>query len=56
LKQLVGLPHVYALGAFENLKGEIQIFDGQPLITSVENGEAAIDDSYEKKATLLAWV
>lgn len=28
LDSLQTLPHLYALGALENLKGEIQIFDG----------------------------
>jgi len=55
LKELEGIPHLYALGAVENLKGEICIFDGQPLVTSVENGKVSVDRSFEKKATLLVW-
>lgn len=55
LNDLANLPHVYALGAVENLKGEVLILDGQPFITSVENGTATLDSSFEKKATLLVW-
>ncbi len=55
LKGLKSLAHVYALGALENLKGEIQIFDGQPYNTIVENGKSVIDSTFGKKATLLVW-
>lgn len=55
LQELADLPHLYALGAVENLKGEIQVFDGQPFITSVENGKATLDNSFDKKAALLVW-
>jgi acetolactate decarboxylase len=45
--------HLYALGAVENLKGEVQIFNGKPFITSVENNELKFDSNFEKKASLL---
>ena len=47
--------HFYALGAFENLKGEIQIFDGKPYNTHVTNRELSIDTTFEKKASLLVF-
>ena len=45
--------HFYALGAMENLKGEIQIFDGQPYNTIVIGDSLSVDTSFGKKATLL---
>lgn len=45
--------NLYALGAVGNLKGEIQIFDSQPYISSMEDGHIIFDTSYVKKATLL---
>lgn len=47
------LKNVYALGAIENLKGEIQIFNGQPFNSIVQNGNLKFDSSYTKRATLL---
>jgi acetolactate decarboxylase len=48
--------HFYAIGAFENLKGEIQIFDSKPFNTTVVEGGLAFDNSFNKKATLLVYV
>ena len=45
--------HLYALGAVENLKGEILILDGKPFIASEKEGEVFIDKSYRHAATLL---
>lgn len=45
--------HLYALGAVENLKGEILILDGKPFIASEKEGEIAVDESYRHAATLL---
>lgn len=53
LKDLENSEHVYALGALENLKGEIQIFDGHPYNTMVVDSVLAFDNSFNKKATLL---
>ena len=47
--------HFYALGAIENLKGEIQIFDSKPFNTSVVDSNLTIDNSFNKKATLLVY-
>ena len=43
----------YALGAVENLKGEIQIFDSNPHNTFVLGSKLIIDTTYSKGATLL---
>ncbi|MCB0756185.1 MAG: acetolactate decarboxylase [Flavobacteriales bacterium] len=47
--------HLYALGAVENLKGEILILDGVPFISSVQNGALNIDDSFNHKAALFVY-
>ena len=55
LSELKGKDHVYALGAVENLKGEIQIFDGNPAITFARNGEVFFDNTFERNATLIVY-
>ncbi len=50
-----GTEHLYALGAMENLKGEIQIFDSKPSNTNVVDGALVFDDSFNKNATLLVY-
>ncbi|MBL4663222.1 MAG: decarboxylase [Flavobacteriaceae bacterium] len=47
--------HFYALGAIENLKGEIQIFDSKPLNTMVIDSSLVFDTSFNKKATLFVY-
>ncbi|MEE9373323.1 MAG: hypothetical protein V3V00_09750 [Saprospiraceae bacterium] len=47
--------NLYALGAIENLKGEIQIFDSQPFNTEVIDNTMVIDSTFSKKATLLVY-
>lgn len=47
--------HLYALGAVENLKGEIQIFNGEPSNSFVVDGNIHLDDSYITKASLLVY-
>ncbi len=47
--------HFYALGAIENLKGEIQIFDSKPFNTIVVDSNLTFDNSFSKKASLLVY-
>ena len=47
--------HLYALGATENLKGEIQIFDSEPTNSVVIDSSLQINDSYAMKAALLVY-
>jgi len=47
--------HLYALGAIENLKGEIQIFDSKPFNTIVVDSNLTFDHSFSNKATLLVY-
>jgi len=47
--------HIYALGAIENLKGEIQIFNNKPFLTQQKDSTIIFDRTLNKKATLLVW-
>ena len=47
LAGLADVPHLYALGAMENLKGEIQIFDGNPLNTFVQDSAVVFNKSFD---------
>ena len=47
--------HLYALGAVEKLKGEIQIFDGKPSNSFVVDSILQMRDSYKLKASLLVY-
>ena len=55
LKEIENLENIYALGALENLQGEIQIFDGKPFNTMVTDSVLTFDNSFNKKATLLVF-
>ena len=55
LKEFENTAHLYAIGAFENLKGEIQIFDGEPFNTFVKDSALNFDNGFTKNATLLVY-
>jgi acetolactate decarboxylase len=55
LKAFENTEHFYALGATENLKGEIQIFNSKPFNTMVVDSNLVFDSSFNKKATLLVY-
>lgn len=55
LKAFENVEHFYALGAIENLKGEIQVFDSKPFNTMVIDSTLNFDNSLNKKATLLVY-
>jgi len=55
LKDFENAKHFYALGAIENLKGEIQIFNSKPSNTIVIDSSLTFDNSFSKKATLLVY-
>lgn len=55
LDSLSNRKHLYALGAVENLNGEIQIFDGIPSNSYAVDGTLRIIDSYNLKAALLVY-
>lgn len=55
LSELKDKDHIYAIGAVENLKGEIQIFDGISLVTFAENGKLNFDNTFKKNAALIVY-
>ena len=46
LSKLKSIKHLYALGAIENLRGEIQIFNSKPYNTSVVDSSLIFDNSF----------
>ena len=55
LKSLHKKEHLYALGAVENLKGEILILDGKSYVSSKKNNSAVTDTSFTQKAALIVY-
>jgi acetolactate decarboxylase len=55
LDSLSDKTNFYALGAIENLKGEIQIFDSKPSNSIVMDSSLQIEDSYNLNAALLVY-
>ena len=55
LSDLQDKEHVYALGAAENLKGEIQIFDSAPAVTFAKNGKVVVDNTFARNASLIVY-
>lgn len=49
------MQHIFALGAVENLQGEILIIDGKASIAHVAHDSLVIDSTLEKRATLLVY-
>lgn len=47
--------NLYALGAVENLKGEVLILDGKPFVSSVKDGTIEISNAFEHKAALFVY-
>jgi len=55
LKDIESIPHLYAIGAAENLKGEIIIINGQPIISKDIDDQLILDRSFDHKASLLVY-
>jgi len=52
LKDFKQAENFFALGAIENLKGEVQIFNSESFNTQVLDGSLSFDHSLNKKAAL----
>ena len=52
LADLKDRAHLYALGAVEDLKGEILILNGKPWISSVQDSTLSLISSFDKGAAL----
>ena len=55
LQDFKNTEHLYAIGALENLKGEIQIIDGISYNTMVSDSSISFDKTFNQKATLLVY-
>lgn len=55
LKDIEKQEHIYALGTFDNLKGEILILDSKVFNTYVDGRNLIFDDTYKKNASLLVY-
>ena len=55
LDALKGRRHLYALGPLELLRGEITIWDGEPSIARIQNGQIVIDRTLGHRAAFLVW-
>ena len=55
LSELAGLDNLYALGAVGELNGEVQIFDSQPSITYVEDGNLLFDTTFQSSASFIVY-
>jgi len=55
LSKFKDVKNFYALGAYEDLKGEIQIFNSVPLNSYVSNNSLNMDRTFDKKAALLVY-
>lgn len=55
LPLLAELPHLYAVGPLENLRGEVTIWDGKPLIARVISSQVKVDNALKGKACFLVY-
>lgn len=55
LQTLAGKPQLYGLGAAEDLKGEILIWQGKAFLTTVAGSGLATYDGFRKRASLLVY-
>ncbi len=55
LSKFKEVKNFYALGAFEGLKGEIQIFNSVPINSYVKDNSLRMDKTFNKRATLLVY-
>lgn len=55
LQKLARMPHLYALGPLENLRGEVTIWDSTPSISSIEQGKISISETLNHQACFLVY-
>ncbi|OGU34061.1 MAG: hypothetical protein A2068_03890 [Ignavibacteria bacterium GWB2_35_6b] len=55
LNDIKNKKNLYALGAAENLEGEIQIFNGEPFNSEVVNRKLVIKNDFQKGTALLVY-
>jgi acetolactate decarboxylase len=56
LMNLTNLPHLYAVGPAEGLKGEVTIWDSTALLSEIDGcGNVVISDAFARKASVLVY-
>lgn len=55
MRDFKGIDHWYALGALENLEGEILVLDSKPYNSTAIDGDLYTNNSFEHKASLLVY-
>lgn len=55
LDTLQYVPHLFALGALENLKGEVLIYDGKAFVATVQSSSVVVTRDFNHKAALLVY-
>lgn len=56
MDSIAGLKNLYALGAMENLKGEMLVLNSIPLISTVSDSTVTVERTFNKKPALLVYV
>ena len=55
LSSLAEVPHLYAIGPVEGLRGEVTIYDGLPAIATLVEGQPRVHNSFDYGAIFLAY-
>jgi acetolactate decarboxylase len=55
LEDLKGIPNLYALGAVEGLKGEVQIIDSKAYVSRVSPQQMEIDTTFSANAAMVVY-
>lgn len=55
LNELENHEHLYALGALAELKGEVLVWDGMPLMARAVEGQVEVQTSFDHEASLLVY-
>jgi len=55
LEPLAALPHLYALGPLEGVRGEVSIFGSDPSIARIEGDAVATASTWSARACFLVW-
>jgi acetolactate decarboxylase len=55
LAPLASVPHLYAVGALDALRGEITVVDSEPSIARVVDGRLAVEGGFGHRSPFLIW-
>ena len=55
LERFAGLDSLYAVGPLELARGEVSIFDSDPLIAEVQNGLTSVSLDFRRRAAFLVY-